>query len=785
MVEESVFIHLLSDDKSLACYFNGKPVLFNKIKQQLTLINRSQNTRIPNHFYKLKEKVEFEEVDNICLLITTGLYKLANEHLHPASFGSQIKVKHEMFASWQKLITIVPPLILQSIIIYNTNKLSSFKTSEIQQYWQTQIRSNFTYTAIPFPLSKPMEQILESKKGFNDLHIHLNGSVEADTVWLDFLSNPYQIYKNLKLGFLNQKVAQQFEQESFLLNPLKFFKLICIARKLRQVFYLVLFSKENISILNNSTNRLLVEIVYSNKYETGYQNFQHPFKKLIPPLNTNESELSVEAMMYVIIFKELEDNKRESLATLFHFYLLIKGLCNRLLVQQVHQNGFDQFQMHTLNKLREFTEETYHQRFLQMHGNNSNILKILEGRFSPKSSKDANILFIKSIMKGWSKLTKSIPSGYTHPTLKLIAHFIKKADDNKCKWVKHRTLRFDIFKKAAFLNAVQREKIFDNLVGIDAAANELDTPPEVFAPVFRMMRKEQKYEKFTYHVGEDFYHIISGLRAIFEAVEFLGLKEGDRLGHVTAAGIDPNIWLDIFESNIFISKGEWLDNLVFVRYVMHTYMNLQLDVDLENIEIEIEQLILEIYGEAYLINDYTEAWRMRKFCPILAFCDTIDEAKDKEVFDRNEWREINAEVSPLSKKILKMYHYKAVRKKYNEIISISKHEIFDFHSITSVQKCILELITKKGIVIEVLPTSNVRISNYENYDHHHIFRWKQFETAGLKVPNIILGSDDTGIFATNIFNEYAHIYIQALKESHIEADEFVERLLDNADKCHF
>lgn len=43
--------------------------------------------------------------------------------------------------------------------------------------------------------------------------------------------------------------------------------------------------------------------------------------------------------------------------------------------------------------------------------------------------------------------------------------------------------------------------------------------------------------------GEDFKHIISGIRSIYEAITFLEMGHGDRLGHCTAIGINPALWL--------------------------------------------------------------------------------------------------------------------------------------------------------------------------------------------------------------------------------------------------
>ena len=105
------------------------------------------------------------------------------------------------------------------------------------------------------------------------------------------------------------------------------------------------------------------------------------------------------------------------------------------------------------------------------------------------------------------------------------------------------------------------------LSGVDAAANELEAPPEIFGPVYRYLRRKG-FQHFTYHAGEDFHHLIGGLRAMYEAVEFLDLHRGDRIGHGTAAGIDPRIWLDHLGEEFPISQGEWLDDLLFAIHMI-------------------------------------------------------------------------------------------------------------------------------------------------------------------------------------------------------------------------
>ncbi len=67
------------------------------------------------------------------------------------------------------------------------------------------------------------------------------------------------------------------------------------------------------------------------------------------------------------------------------------------------------------------------------------------------------------------------------------------------------------------------------------------------------------------------------------------------------------------------------------------------------------------------------------------------------------------------------------------------------------------MVCEKHIALEVLPTSNVRISYYHSYAEHHIHRW--LDDKATYRPVVVMGSDDPGIFSTNIFNEYAHVFM--------------------------
>ena len=82
--------------------------------------------------------------------------------------------------------------------------------------------------------------------------------------------------------------------------------------------------------------------------------------------------------------------------------------------------------------------------------------------------------------------------------------------------------------------------------------------------------------------------------------------------------------------------------------------------------------------------------------------------------------------------------------------------------------------TKKEIVIETLPTSNVRIGFHKDFSTYHLFNWTKWRAEGKSIPPIVVGSDDTGIFATNIYNEYANIYCMLLNTHHMPHSQIMD-----------
>jgi adenosine deaminase len=104
--------------------------------------------------------------------------------------------------------------------------------------------------------------------------------------------------------------------------------------------------------------------------------------------------------------------------------------------------------------------------------------------------------------------------------------------------------------------------------------------------------------------------------------------------------------------------------------------------------------------------------------------------------------------------------------------------------IEPLQKKILKILKEKEIAIEIMMSSNTRISYYDKYEDHHIFKWLDKKD----IPDLIIATDDPGIFNTNLKNEYLHLY-NILSNKYEKSDEYIlglfNTLNNNSNKYSF
>lgn len=748
-----IALTFFDSQKILEKYFS-KGFNEKEIKKYLFLESRNKDTYKPDYIFKnvIDDFIKNEEINSVLI---DSLEELSSMLIFREKC---VYVKNEYFEKWQNSILSVSPMFIISYLIFKQTKKSFFQKEE------ELIKNIFKRTALPSIFEPQVDNIIKNEK-LNEMHMHLNGTTEIDIVWQDAIIHNLKFYNEIKQTFQNNDVSEQYLQISDF-EQQDLYRLLKIASQIRDKLLTIIADADNDKERFDKERFDIGRILY-------YISNIHPIKEIEKDICLNSS-MQYESLFFIRCFDYLSSSKNTYFGKLFHYYMLIYSYFQKLLVQQKTQVGFDQFQRITLNGIREYTEEKYEARYNQLQGMYFDSLNVLEGRFAPKDNFGKSLNLIKNISDGYTKKHQE------KFELKLVPHFTKSKDTRKTESIiTFRDLNLRIKNKKSLEVLLETMKYKNNktnieykdlIVGFDSAANELHASPEAFAPIFKKL-SFLGYSNFTYHGGEDFIHILSGLRTMYEAVDFLGMQSGNRIGHGTAMGIEPELWKQrLYDSKLTIKKGEWLDNLVFA-YMLCSHNCILVEM-LNKIETEIRKYFTQIYGNNYYsMNQIIEAWKSRKYDPIIVF--GWREPSFFETFENDEldeYNKIEKDVHILYEK----YHTKEYIENYNKMIQIEPLEIFDCVSLRILQNCMINFLNKKNIAVETLPTSNVRISYYKNYSEHHLMRWLGLNNPQDPRPNVVVGSDDTGIFATNLQNEYLHIYQTLCKK--LNSDEALQKI---------
>jgi len=786
MVDKSEIRYLLQDRVSLEEYLSGTAPDFEKIKRRLMLLDRSSNTSIPDQYYRLNNSRTLKDIKNLPQLLYKGLVNLSGEYLeiiNKEGITDFIRVKQSKFNEWQFLIADVPPLLLKmAYLVDSESPLDYSNLAEVMAYFKNKILPNSHYTALALPYIPEMEHLLKERGGFNDMHIHLNGSTEFDLVWQFCLAFPTSIQADFARKANEEYVKELCEQVG--LDQ----RLICyylqVARRIKNLIYTIVFEP---GTLKNIDFRKTKAEILTDSGDVENDPFQLMLSETSGGYLPSEYMMSAEALMYVVVLSVLRKTQSEHLAMLFHWYLLIMGRFNNMLVQQNDEKGFDQFQKFTLTEIRNRTEEQYKLLFRQLEGNDSKLARYIEGRFAPKITTGKNVRLVYQIVRDWENLNFDCKDA----RLRLVAHFIKSKKNKKDKDNKY--LRFYDFRTNLFVQAnelihtyKEYETFKQYVVGIDAASNEMFVPADVFAPDFRRIRRAC-HLPVTYHAGEDFYSLLGGIRAVYEAIHFLDLTSGERIGHACALGLDAALWYSCVNDSINIQQGYLLDNLVFVGHLIESEKLEQLyNIHLRLIPI-ICELSKKVYGNVCSLCDLIEAWEWRRYNPYMVLANDIFEAQYRVSFDAIEYQDVkNINHNSSAFEIYSKFQTNECFDQYEEVISIQPSDYLSPDEVTLLQQAVLKVMSVKGIAIEALPTSNIHIGYYKNYDVYHIWNWLNWSKAGLAIPPILLGTDDCGIFSTNIYNEYAHLFCNLVYSHHLSRQEAIEvvRKIDTASKIY-
>ena len=482
-------------------------------------------------------------------------------------------------------------------------------------------------------------------------------------------------------------------------------------------------------------------------------------------------------------------------------YLRVKNYVFGCTVQKKNIRGLDYFQKEyyekdsRLNKfysrlsdwpLRRESKTAYWEQAMRKQFQNR-VLKKIEFRTSIDENEAAFRGDVRAFLEAYRNVIREdyciMENGCykvyrSFPRVGLIFHLIKKKDrtvPNKCYLdgldekdkMQFGMLEKEYEKQIASMCRLRKEipGLDSYLVGIDAASLENSTPVWVFSKAYNKAR-DSVIEKigfdgigtqslrFTFHAGEDFRHILSGLRRMDEAVTFLKFHAGDRIGHGTALGLSPEQWR---RNNPFVvlPRMEALENYIWAHYVLSQDTAGLTFTLTDYIERRIYELARGIYGKSQSISlqaltegylkmfdttsvDYDRCSEVK----YIGFCKKIQEGAYEEIIWNGEKMAMARHCKKFLSQMERPIHYEVTEQ--------------DIQITETLQKILRQKLSRKGIVVEVNPSSNMAIGEVDKITDHQIYQLNRL--GGEDNVMVCVNSDDPTVFHTNVSNELAYIY---------------------------
>jgi len=338
----------------------------------------------------------------------------------------------------------------------------------------------------------------------------------------------------------------------------------------------------------------------------------------------------------------------------------------------------------------------------------------------------------------------------------------------------------------AIVGAIQRAPdLLHFLRGIDVCRDEHGVPTWVVAPLFKLVREQVENIsaevlqhngillpplRTTAHVGEDFVHLASGLRYMDEAVRYLPLRNGDRIGHGLALGVEPKEWATKSHRLPMPREDRWFD-LIWERS-WHSHAGARFSPDRKAfVEEEISRLGHEIFRTRH-------EWTVAGAKAFVKFLHS------RSVLNRLGFpRGMLSRVPPRWQDVpnwlpehLELYLYSSqVYARSREVQWVYVDS--EAPVLTELQRLLRQRYAETGITIEVNPISNLLVGDLSDLESHPL--WRLAPGLGHKLGSVLqicVGSDDPFPFATTLPEEYQFLYDALLTagRSHAEARIWLE-----------
>lgn len=323
--------------------------------------------------------------------------------------------------------------------------------------------------------------------------------------------------------------------------------------------------------------------------------------------------------------------------------------------------------------------------------------------------------------------------------------------------------------------------------GVDVCTDELGVPTWVMAPLCRYVRDIGRYASETLqrdrglqvpplaataHAGEDFVHLLGGLRRVDEALEHLHLDHGDRLGHGIALGIDPVRWAEA-AGGVAVTREERLLDLAWEWDFYREHPAGQSGERVHYLLNRIAELSEEIFRESCDPHTICELIRRLHSEDALRAAGFPGPARDAMPPAAGSPSPPGRADSTSERANLLLARYLTDGGVFQRGQALLFEDpAFEAAALASLQRELRRKVGARGVTVEINPSSNLLVGNLGDLTHHPLWRLRPPRRDGDAPPvAVCIGSDNPLAATTRTPEEYQLAYdtLTLAGASHAEA----------------
>lgn len=604
--------------------------------------------------------------------------------------------------------------------------------------------------------------------GLDDVHYHLNGSVDgAELAWIFLMNLPNRL--DSILGDTKESAAPKKWVTVAIMIRAMLYDWLCEGRIKKDEMELLKIAVEDRPIHPED----LLKYVGKHKNDNLLERAEEPGWDYAEAGGL-DSELRKSSLAYhrgerrfmtwMLVAALKKGSAFKDALPLFYLYLLIKIRFRSDYVQTNPLIGLQNFNhyYHALEKYKQDWQDRLDIRGKLKYALKTSIREgiadTVEVRLSPGSFDE-----IKNTK--WLEGRNDVNF--------VLTLFKSCQNDDKAATTKYSGLQSELVRKLREILDFVKTGSLLKIVGIDVVGSDLQCRPHVIAPFLRYAA-EKGITNITYHAAEDFCDIIDGLRSLDELTTFAEYKDSYRIGHASVLGVDVEKFYQERKRNVVCSRQTLLDNYIWLSRIVDM-LKIAIDPEMRReLESKAEEQFNVIYpGLSFSANDYWDSMQLRS---------DIADAFVEELCGPGVFRSLRCnhprceEARKNEKAKVYLYEYQKRNEKGEEIV-LTRHKKEVIKQIEAVRAMMMKLFVARNFRVESNPTSNLMIGPFDMY--------KELPTLKFYDENInvSVNTDAKGVFSTSLYTEYSLLALAMQKDGkdwNTEIKPRIVKLIENS-----